>query len=257
MPARTEGADVTVLEAAAEDVARDLVVEPQADLAADIPPALRAEGPPAPAVGCPCGCPDTELVRRVRLGDDDALATLLTRYRTLARHKARSYFLLGADREDVVQEGMIGLYKAIRDFDPAAQVPFRSFAEMCVTRQVITAVKAATRLKHAPLSRAVSLDKPIDADEGELTLADLLPAPTSSNPEAAVVSADELESLRRHFGEVLSDLESQVLRHHLEGKTYEEIAAMLQRHVKAIDNALQRIRRKVQAHLDRQRAAVD
>ncbi len=205
--------------------------------------------------GCPCGCAETELLLRARRGDEDAVTELLDRYRVLARSKTRSYFLLGADRDDVVQEGMIGLYKAIRDFDEARGVPFRSFAEMCVTRQVLTAVRSGTRLKHAPLNSSVSLDQPLDVGTESASLGELIPAALSSDPAATVVSADEMRALQRHFDEVLSDLEQQVLRHHMEGKSYDEIAAVMQRHVKAIDNALQRIKRKLQGHLDRRDAA--
>ncbi len=205
--------------------------------------------------GCPCGCAETQLLLRARAGDDDAVTQLLDRYRVLARSKTRSYFLLGADREDVVQEGMIGLYKAIRDFDESRGVPFRSFAEMCVTRQVLTAVRSGTRLKHAPLNSSVSLDQPVEAGTESASLGELIPAALSSDPAATVVSADEMRALQRHFEEVLSDLEQQVLQHHMEGKSYDEIAAVMQRHVKAIDNALQRIKRKLQGHLDRRDAA--
>lgn len=179
---------------------------------------------------------------------------LLDNYRVLARSKARSYFLVGSDRDDVVQEGMIGLYKAIRDFEPDRGASFRTFAELCVTRQIVTAVKGATRLKHAPLSSSVSLDKPIGDEEGSC-LGDLVPALASSDPATTVVSAEELRALQRHFDEVLSDLETQVLRHHVEGKSYDQIAAMLQRHVKSVDNALQRIKRKLQNHLDERDAS--
>lgn len=205
--------------------------------------------------GCPCGCGERELLLRARAGDDAAVGELLSRYRKLARGKARSYFVVGADRDDVVQEAMIGLYAAIRDFDDARGVSFRSFAEVCVTRQVVTAVRAATRRKHGPLSQSVSLDQPVDGEDGT-SLADLLPAASSADPAAAVVSADELRALQRHLDEVLSDLEQQVLRHHLEGKGYDEIAGALQRHVKAVDNALQRVKRKLLGHLDAREAAL-
>jgi len=225
-----------------------------ADLRDNIAVPLRSDrGPtgPVPALGCPCGCGEAELLSRARAGDDTALNELLTRYRSLARAKARSYFLIGADHDDVVQEGMIGLYKAIRDYDADLGASFRGFAEMCVTRQIISAIKGAARHKHAPLSQAVSFDQPARADDdGGTSLADLIPATRSSDPEAAAVSGDEIRAMQRHFDEVLTDLEAQVLRHHVEGKTYDEIAAMLQRHVKAVDNALQRIRRKLQTHLD-------
>jgi RNA polymerase sporulation-specific sigma factor len=191
-------------------VATDLLErEPVVDLRQDVPEPLRAAGGtagPAPAPGCPCGCGETELIMRARAGDDAAVHELLDRYRVLARTKARSYFLVGSDRDDVVQEGMIGLYKAIRDFQPDRGASFRTFAELCVTRQIVTAVKGATRMKHAPLSQSISLDRPVDGDDGE-RLSDLVPALASADPAAAVVSAEQLRALQRHFDEVLSDLE--------------------------------------------------
>lgn len=221
------------------------------DMRDDIDVALRASGPKARARGCPCGCGDSELLELARGGDDTALSCLLERYRGLARAKAGSYFLIGGDRDDVVQEGMIGVYKAIRDFDDSKGASFRTFAELCVTRQIISAVKAASRQKHEPLSRSLSLDQPLSGDDDSgSTLSDLLPAGQSADPAAAVVSADEIRALQRHFDEVLTDLEAQVLRHHMDGKSYTEIAAMLQRHAKSIDNTLQRIKRKVQGHVD-------
>ncbi len=253
MPRSTRTA--SELERAGSAVAEELTQEGQViDLRDTIDPALRVEAPPAPARGCPCGCGDTELLLRSRQGDAAAMHELLERYRKLARSKAQSYFLLGGDRDDVVQEGMIGVYKAIRDYDESHGVPFRNFAEVCVTRQILTAVKAATRMKHAPLTSSVSLDKPVSDEEGGACLADLLPAATSADPASAYASAEDLRALQRHFDEVLSDLEMQVLRHHMEGRSYDEIGAMLQRHAKSIDNALQRIRKKVQDHLDDRRA---
>jgi RNA polymerase sporulation-specific sigma factor len=240
-------------EEAAAQVAMQIVDRDPAAMPTPLERALQAPGTerlPDPDVGCSCGCSETELLLRARAGNEDAVTDLLDRYRELARSKTRSYFLLGADRDDVVQEGMIGLYKAIRDYDETRGVPFRSFAEMCVTRQVVTAVRSGTRLKHAPLNSSVSLDQPVEVGSASASLGDLLPAARSSDPAATVVSAEEMRALQRHFEEVLSDLEQQVLRHHMEGKSYDEIAALLQRHVKAIDNALQRIKRKIQGHLE-------
>jgi RNA polymerase sporulation-specific sigma factor len=245
--------DRNAADEAANAAAADLVLTAsEEDLRDDIDAELRAGGPssrPVPAPGCPCGCGETELVQRARLGDDTAVDELLRRYRTLARNKARSYFLVGGDHDDVVQEGMIGVFKAIRDYDPTQGASFRTFADVCVTRQLISAVKSATRLKHGPLSGSVSLDRPVDHEEGT-SLGDVLPAAASADPAASVVSAEEVRALQQHFDEVLTDLEQQVLRHHVEGKSYDEIAAMLQRHVKSVDNALQRIKRKLQTHLE-------
>jgi RNA polymerase sporulation-specific sigma factor len=200
---------------------------------------------------------DEELVLAARSGDDAALSTLLTKYRAFARVKARSYFLVGADREDIVQEGMIGLYKAIRDFNGEMESSFRAFAELCVTRQIITAIKTATRQKHGPLNNYVSFSRPVSVDDdGERVLGDVLPAVAITDPADLVISAERIRALQDHFDEVLSDLETEVLRLYVEGKSYQEIAERLQRHVKSIDNALQRIKRKLEGHL-RERAVAD
>ena len=193
---------------------------------------------------------DDELVLATRSGDDEALSVLLTKYRAFARVKARSYFLVGADREDIVQEGMIGLYKAIRDFNPDMQSSFRAFAELCVTRQIITAIKTATRHKHGPLNNYVSFSRPVGTDEdGERVLGDVIPTVAITDPADLVISAERIRALQAHFDAVLSDLETEVLRLYVEGKSYQEIAERLQRHVKSIDNALQRIKRKLEGHL--------
>jgi RNA polymerase sporulation-specific sigma factor len=203
------------------------------------------------------GRTDDELVMAARSGDDNALCDLLNKYRAFARVKARSYFLVGADREDIVQEGMIGLYKAIRDFNPDMQSSFRAFAELCVTRQIITAIKTATRQKHGPLNNYVSFERPVGGDDdGERVLGDVLPSRAISDPADLVISAERIRALQAHFDEVLSDLETEVLRLYVEGKSYQEIAERLQRHVKSIDNALQRIKRKLEGHL-RERGVAD
>ena len=203
------------------------------------------------------GRTDDELVMAARSGDDNALCDLLNKYRAFARVKARSYFLVGADREDIVQEGMIGLYKAIRDFNPDMQSSFRAFAELCVTRQIITAIKTATRQKHGPLNNYVSFERPVGGDDdGERVLGDVLPSRAISDPADLVISAERIRALQAHFDEVLSDLETEVLRLYVEGKSYQEIAERLQRHVKSIDNALQRIKRKLEGHL-RERTVAD
>jgi len=200
---------------------------------------------------------DDELVMSARNGDDAALAELLTKYRAFARVKARSYFLVGADREDIVQEGMIGLYKAIRDFNPDMLSSFRAFAELCVTRQIITAIKTATRQKHGPLNNYVSFNRPVGSDDdGERVLGDVIPTVAITDPADLVISAERIRALQSHFDEVLSDLETEVLRLYVEGKSYQEIAERLQRHVKSIDNALQRIKRKLEGHL-RARSVAD
>jgi RNA polymerase sporulation-specific sigma factor len=193
---------------------------------------------------------DEDLVVRYQRGDRAAVEELLGRYRNFTRLKARSYFLAGADKEDIIQEGMIGLYKAIRDFDPAHETAFRSFAEICITRQIITAVKTATRQKHVPLNQYVSLSKPIATDEEpDWVLMDVLQSTHVSDPAELVISHDELRSIKLAFAEILSDFEAEVLHMYVEGKSYQEIADHLGRHQKSIDNALQRIKRKVELHL--------
>ena len=195
---------------------------------------------------------DEALLSRARAGDEAAVVELLLRYRRFARSKARSYFLVGADEEDLVQEGMIGLYKAVRDYDSDQGVPFRAFAELCITRQVLTAIKGATRRKHAPLNGYVSLNRPLavapDGD-GDRSLGDLLAAGATTDPAELVISAERLRELQRHVDESLSDFEVEVLRLYVEGKSYQEIADLLHRHVKAVDNALQRVKRKIEMHL--------
>jgi RNA polymerase sporulation-specific sigma factor len=192
---------------------------------------------------------DEELVEIARSGDEHAIEVLLARYRHYARAKARSYFLAGADKEDIVQEGMIGLYKAIRDYQHERNIAFRSFAELCMTRQIITAIKTATRQKHVPLNSYVSLNRPASEDEGDRTLADSLAADPLIDPAELVISAEEVESLKSSMGELLSSLETEVLRLYMDGKSYQEIGDILGRHVKSIDNALQRIKRKLEGYV--------
>jgi RNA polymerase sporulation-specific sigma factor len=193
---------------------------------------------------------DDRLIAAVRSGDDAALTELLTKYRGFARAKARSYFLVGADHEDIVQEGMIGLYKAVRDFNPDMASSFRAFAELCVTRQIITAIKTATRQKHGPLNSYVSFSRPVAGDEdGDRCLGDVLAIRSMCDPAELVISAERIRALQEHFDAVLSDLEVEVLRLYVDGKSYVQIAEVLDRHVKSIDNALQRIKRKLDGHL--------
>lgn len=190
---------------------------------------------------------DDALVAMAREGNDQAIETLLHRYRHYARAKARSYFLAGADKEDIVQEGMIGLFKAIRDFQAEKNTAFRAFAELCITRQIITAIKTATRQKHIPLNSYVSLNKPTSHDD-QRPLEEAL-VHRALDPAEMVISADEISSIKASMGRVLSDLETEVLQLYMDGKSYQQIADMLGRHVKSIDNALQRIKRKLEQHL--------
>jgi RNA polymerase sporulation-specific sigma factor len=193
---------------------------------------------------------EEEIVRIARLGDARAQEFLIKRYKNFVRAKARSYFLIGADREDIIQEGMIGLFKAIRDFRPEKISCFKSFAELCITRQIITAIKTATRQKHIPLNSYVSLNKPIFEEESERTLLDVLSGKRNMDPETLFISQEEVKDIEAKIGEVLSDLEMEVLDYYLQGKSYQEIAVDLDRHVKSIDNALQRVKRKLEKYLE-------
>lgn len=198
---------------------------------------------------------DRDLVLAVRNGDERCLEVILARYRNFARSKARSYFLAGSDKEDVVQESMIGLFKAIRDFDLDQETPFRAFAELCISRQILTAIKTANRHKHQPLNSSVSLDAPAYGDDVSSTVGDGIMAPVEiSDPAELVISSQEIEAIRNSMSENLTQLEGDVLRLYIDGKSYEEIAGVLGNHVKSIDNALQRIKRKLQRHLDQRNA---
>ena len=193
---------------------------------------------------------DLQLVLKARNGNQGALDALMKRYTSFVRLKASSYFLAGGDSEDLIQEGMIGLYKAVRDFRPDKETSFRSFAELCVTRQIITAIKTATRFKHAPLNTYVSFSHtPAGQDnDGECTLGDALPGPAVHEPSVMVISTEELQSLVLCLGTGLSSLEADALRLYLEGSSYEEMAEELGCDTKTIDNALQRVKRKILTH---------
>ena len=193
---------------------------------------------------------DLQLVLRARNGDGGAMDVLIRRYTGFVRLKASSYFLAGGDSEDLIQEGLIGLYKAVRDFRSDKETSFRSFAELCVTRQIITAIKTATRFKHAPLNTYVSFSHTPAGQEtdGECSLGDALPGPSVDEPPVCVISTEELQSLVFTLGTGLSRLESEALRLYLEGSSYEEMAGELGCDTKTIDNALQRVKRKVLAH---------
>jgi RNA polymerase sporulation-specific sigma factor len=192
---------------------------------------------------------DLQLVMRARNGDQRSLDELIRRYSGFVRLKASSYFLAGGDAEDLIQEGLIGLYKAVRDFSPEKS-SFRSFAELCVTRQIITAIKTATRYKHAPLNSYVSFSHTPAGQEsdGDCTLGDALPGPSVDDPSVCVISTEELQSLVFTLGSGLSRLEADALKLYLEGESYETMAERLGCDTKTIDNALQRVKRKVLAH---------
>ena len=194
--------------------------------------------------------PDEDIVELAN-ADNNVLAQeyLLHKYRNFVRGKAKSYFLIGAEREDIIQEGMIGLYKAIRDFRQDKQTSFRSFAELCVTRQIITAIKTATRQKHIPLNSYVSLNKPIYEQDSDRTLLDVISSRTKVvNPEEMIIRREEFIEIKNKMNMILSDLEWEVFMNYLDGKSYQETARELHRHIKSIDNALQRVKRKVEKY---------
>ena len=201
---------------------------------------------------------DEEVVMAAKQ-DENLLAQeyLLYKYRNFVRAKARSYFLIGAEREDIIQEGMIGLFKAIRDFRSDKLSSFRAFAELCVTRQIITAIKTATRQKHIPLNSYVSLNKPIYEEDSDRTLLDVISGAKVANPEEMVISREEFLDIENKMNNILSDLEWKVLMSYLDGKSYQEIAVDLDRHIKSIDNALQRVKRKLEKYLSSRAEGTD
>ncbi len=198
---------------------------------------------------------DEELITEIKDHcNSTALDYLINKYRNFVRAKARSYFLIGADREDII---MIGFYKAVRDFRNDKLSSFRAFAELCVTRQIITAIKTATRQKHIPLNSYISLNKPIYDEDSDRTLLDVLSGAKVSDPEELVISQEEFVDIEKKMEEILSDLEWQVLMSYLDGKSYQEIAAELHRHVKSIDNALQRVKRKLEKYMENRGEGID
>ncbi|GCD11215.1 RNA polymerase sporulation sigma factor SigH [Clostridium tagluense] len=194
---------------------------------------------------------DEEVVIEAQKRNVRAQEYLINKYKNFVKAKAKSYFLIGADKEDIYQEGMIGLYKAIRDFKADRLSSFRAFAEICVTRQIITAIKTATRQKHIPLNTYISLNKPIYDEESDRTLLDVLSGAKITDPEELVISREEVISIQNEIGQVLSELEMEVLMSYLDGKSYQEIACDLDRHAKSIDNALQRVKRKLEKCLSK------
>ena len=194
---------------------------------------------------------DEEIVELAKYGNVGALEFLINKYKNFVRAKARTYFLIGADREDIIQEGMLGLYKAIRDYRYDRQASFRAFAEICVTRQIITAIKTATRQKHIPLNSYVSLNKPVFDEESERTLGEVVVTEKDGNPEELFIYQENLMDIESTMNKILSPLEQEVVGLYLEGKSYQEIAEQLNRHVKSVDNALQRVKRKLEQYLDK------
>lgn len=192
---------------------------------------------------------DENLINASRYGNGYAVELLMERYRNFVRSKTRTYFLIGADKEDIIQEGMIGLYKAIRDFKLDSGTTFRSFAELCVTRQIITAIKKATRQKHIPLNSYISLNKPVYEDENERILLDTFSGRDILNPEEIMLDKERFFAIEDIISKILSKLELCVLTKYLEGKSYTEIAAQIGKSEKSIDNALQRIKKKIQKYI--------
>ncbi len=193
---------------------------------------------------------DDEVVVELAKSDNPrALEYIISKYKSFVRTKARAYFLVGADNDDIVQEGMIGLYKAIRDYDKGKLTSFRSFAEICITRQIITAIKSATRQKHIPLNFYVSLNKPVYEEESERTLEDMISGNKATDPMELFIGREDMDIMESKIGEILSELEMEVLMSYIDGKTYQEIAEDLNRDVKSIDNALQRVKRKLERYL--------
>ena len=188
---------------------------------------------------------DEQIVQLAQAGEDPALVYLLNKYKNFVRSKARSYFLIGADHEDIVQEGMIGLFKAIRDYREDRLSSFRAFAELCITRQIITAIKTATRQKHIPLNSYVSLNKPIYDEESDRTLLDVITEGYLANPEDVLINREDMSLIEVRIAQSLSPLERQVLAKYLQGKSYQEISRDMKRQIKSIDNALQRVKRKL------------
>lgn len=193
---------------------------------------------------------DEEIIEQTKAGNSKALEYLINKYKNFVRANARTYFLVGADKEDIIQEGMIGLYKAIRDYKRDKLLSFRGFAEMCIKRQIITAVKTATRQKHIPLNSYISLNRPIYDEESDRTLIDVIGEDAISDPEEMFISREEFAGIEEKMGEILSKLEWEVLSLYLQGKSYQEISEELDRHVKSIDNALQRVKRKLEKYLE-------
>ncbi|WFA07674.1 RNA polymerase sporulation sigma factor SigH [Tissierella sp. Yu-01] len=192
---------------------------------------------------------DEDVVEMAKSNNPLALEYLISKYKNFVRSKARSYFLIGADRDDIIQEGMIGLYKAIRDYEKGKLASFKSFAEICIRRQMITAIKSATRQKHVPLNSYISLNKPVYEEESDRTLIDIISETNALDPMELFIGREELDVMENKMGEMLSELEMEVLMSYIDGKTYQEIAEELHRDVKSIDNALQRVKRKLERYL--------
>ncbi|MCX7771603.1 MAG: RNA polymerase sporulation sigma factor SigH [Clostridia bacterium] len=189
---------------------------------------------------------DEEVIGQIRSGCKRGMEYLIEKYKPLVRAKARSYFLVGADREDIVQEGMIGLFKAVRDYRDEKSIPFKVFADMCITRQIITAVKTATRQKHIPLNSYVSLNKKLFDEDSDKVLVEVIQEISVANPEELFISKEEYSVIESKMMELLSPFEKQVLTKYLGGIAYQDIAKQLDKPVKSVDNALQRLKKKIE-----------
>ncbi|PLS17281.1 RNA polymerase sporulation sigma factor SigH [Bacillus sp. M6-12] len=196
------------------------------------------------------GMEDEILVQMFQKGNVESSEVLIHKYRNFVRAKASRYFLIGGDKEDIIQEGMIGLYKAIRDYREDKLTSFKAFAELCITRQMITAIKTATRQKHTPLNSYVSLDKPIYDAESDFTLLDIISGTRATDPVTLLINREKTDDMEMKMSELLSDLERSVLKLYMDGQSYQEISELLNKHVKSIDNALQRIKRKLERYLE-------
>jgi len=192
---------------------------------------------------------DESLAVAAKAGDVQAMEWIIEKYKPIVRFQARHYFMLGAEHEDVIQEGMIGLYKGVRDFDPTKSTHFRPFAELCIKRQIVTAIKMGTRKKHIPLNAALSLDKPVSVDDDLRTFHDVLPSAEESNPLNVIIHQDSVGDIKRRVYEQLTDLERQMLSLYLEGYSYNQIANRTARGTKSVDNALQRAKAKIKKKL--------
>lgn len=196
---------------------------------------------------------DEEVVALVKKGDSFAQEFIMNKYKTLVKSKARAYFLIGADREDIIQEGMIGLYKAVRDYQNDRNASFRSFADLCINRQMITAIKTAGRQKHIPLNSSISLNRPVFNEQEEQTYMDLIESMEITSPEALLIGQEDKNFIEKHIATVLSSFENKVLALYLQGKTYAEIAEASNKAEKSIDNALQRVKKKIEKFLEQRR----
>jgi RNA polymerase sporulation-specific sigma factor len=192
---------------------------------------------------------DEELITLLRNGDKLAEEALYARYKQIVRSKARTYFLIGADREDIIQEGMIGLYKAVCDFQFEKKASFRAFAELCITRQIITAIKSATRKKHMPLNTYVSLNRSFFEGESDRPLIDVLSSAQISDPEDVYISRESYAAIADRIEHSLSKLEHDALGLYLQGYSYQQIADALKKSTKSVDNAIQRVKKKLEEHL--------